>query len=454
MKCHVVDERAEFFGLLAEKLGSEFQLVPLEKNKRAVEEIADCDVIIHSLPARESAEYEARLEEMERIVLNPAAAPVIGFVAEPDREAMRAVIATGAYDCFVESSPLEELRIVLRRAARFHELQRELNRLRSCAQRVQSEFLVSADAKMMAVHSFAQRIAISDANVLITGETGTGKEVIARDIHRSSGRSEYPFVPVACSSLPETLIEAELFGHERGAFTGATSIRQGRFEVAARGTIFLDEIGELTPALQVKLLRVLQECQFERLGSNMSRPMEARVICATNCDLKAMVQAGKFRADLYYRLNTVEVHIPPLRERREDVVALAFFFLQRYAERQKRPACRISPVALAALRRYEWPGNVRELEHVIERAVVICDGPEIRSEHLPAELIKTTIFNAEPGSNCLSFEDEVKGFKRRLIEKTLQQTGQNKVRAARTLNISRSSLHRLIDELDVFAGSA
>ncbi len=454
MKCHVVDERTEFLRVLAEKLGSQFQLIAVAKNKRSVEEIADCDAIIMCLPARESAEYESRLEEMQRLVLNPAAVPVIGFVAEPDREAMQAVIASGAYDCFVESSPLEELRIVLRRAFRFHELQRELNQLRNNAQTTVSKFLVSADAQMMAVHAFARRIATSDANVLITGETGTGKEVIARDIHHASGRAEQPFVPVACSSLPETLIEAELFGHERGAFTGATTLRQGRFEVAARGTIFLDEIGELTPALQVKLLRVLQECQFERLGSNRPRPMEARVICATNRDLKAMVQAGKFRADLYYRLNTVEVHIPPLRERREDVIALALFFLQRYAERQKRPACRISPVALSALRRYAWPGNVRELEHVIERAVVICDGPEIRSEHLPQDVIQATIFSSTPGNNCLSFEDEVKRFKRSLIAKTLQQAGQNKVRAARTLSISRSSLHRLIDELDVSAGTA
>jgi DNA-binding NtrC family response regulator len=454
MKCHVVDERPEFFGIFAEKIGSEFQFSTLDRTRRSMEEIADCDVIIVSLPMPASAYYDQRVEAMQRIVLNPAAVPVIGFLGEPDRTAMRAVIASGAYDCFVESSPLEELRIVLRRAARFHDLQRELNRLRASTQPMQSEFLVSADTNMMAVHSFARRIATSDASVLITGETGTGKEVIARDIHRASGRSQYPFVPVACSSLPETLIEAELFGHERGAFTGATMLRRGRFEVAERGTIFLDEIGELTPSLQVKLLRVLQECEFERLGSNKPRPMEARVICATNCDLKAMVQAGKFRADLFYRLNTVEVHMPPLRERRDDIVALALFFLQRYAKRQDRPACRISPVALSALRRYDWPGNVRELEHVIERAVVICDIPEIRSEHLPPDLVRNTIFNAEQGGNCLSFEDEVKTFKRRLIHKALQQAGQNKVRAARTLSISRSSLHRLIDELDVLAGTA
>lgn len=222
-------------------------------------------------------------------------------------------------------------------------------------------------------------------------------------------------------------------------------MRQGRFEAAGSGTIFLDEIGELTPSLQVKLLRVLQECQFERLGSNKPRVMEARVICATNRDLKAMVRAGQFRADLFYRLNTVEIHIPPLRDRRDDIVALAFLFLKRYAEKQNRPACRIAPAALSALSRYDWLGNVRELEHVIERAIVICDGLEVRLEHLPHDVRGGVLAEV----TAISMEHQVKVFKRRLIEKSLENAGHNKVQAARNLCISRSSLHRLIEELEI-----
>ncbi len=450
MKCYVIDDRPDFFAVVARKLGEDFRILTVGKQEWTPADIAGFDVVICSLPNSASLGYEEEVEQLRRVVAQAGGVPIIGCIGEPDRKAMREIVASGAYDCFVESSPLEELRIVLRRAAHYHELRRELERLRS-TKASESDCLVNSDPEMVALHSFAMRIAPSDANVLLTGETGTGKEVLARAIHRASGREQSPFVPVACSSLPETLIEAELFGHERGAFTGATVVRQGRFEAAGHGTIFLDEIGELTPALQVKLLRVLQECQFERLGSNRPRPMEARVICATNRDLKAMVRAGQFRADLYYRLNTVEIQLPPLRKRREDIVALAYLFLKRYAEKQKRSVSRIGPVALSALCKYDWPGNVRELEHVIERAVVICDGPEIMVDHLPQDIRGGAAAGdgSLPVRNSVSLDTQVKTFKRQLIEKSLEQAGHNKVRAARNLCISRSSLHRLIEELDI-----
>jgi transcriptional regulator with PAS, ATPase and Fis domain len=279
----------------------------------------------------------------------------------------------------------------------------------------------------------------------VTGETGTGKELLARAIHKASPRSQAPFIAVSCSSLPETLIEAELFGHERGAFTGANVARKGRFEAAEQGTIFLDEIGELSPGLQVKLLRVLQERSFERLGSNQSRPMEARVICATNRNLKELVKAGLFRADLYYRLNTIELALPPLRERRDDIAVLAYSFLQTYTEKHRSRAQRIAAGAMHTLEEYEWPGNIRELQNVVERAVVICDGPEIRMEHLPSHLASTQ----EPEIDTPSFDEEVKSFKRRLIYRVLSDNGNNKLQTARTLKIARSSLHRLIDELEI-----
>jgi DNA-binding NtrC family response regulator len=294
------------------------------------------------------------------------------------------------------------------------------------------------------VFQLAQRVAQTDATVLVTGESGTGKELVARAIHQASPRAKEPFVAVACSSLPETLIESELFGHEKGAFTGANAVRQGRFEAAGQGTIFLDEIGELSPAMQVKLLRVLQERTFERLGSNKPVAMEARVICATNRNLKQLVEQGSFRLDLYYRLNTVELELPPLRERRDDITLLAHAFLQSFAERHQKPARRISPAALCALQEYDWPGNVRELQNVLERAVVISDGPDIRINHLPSQFA-----GWEEETEPASFEEEVRNFKRRLIQRTLQEYGNNKLQAARSLKIARSSLHRLIDELDI-----
>jgi DNA-binding NtrC family response regulator len=268
--------------------------------------------------------------------------------------------------------------------------------------------------------------------------------MLARAIHQASPRGSAPFVVVACSSLPEALIEAELFGYERGAFAGATGSRRGRLEAAERGTIFLDEIGGLSPTLQVKLLRVLQERTLQRLGSNQSRTMEARVLCATSRDLPELVKSGAFRCDLYYGLKTIEIQLPALRDRRDDIAVLAYSFLQASAERHHRPAQRISAAALMALQEYDWPGNVRELQNVIERAVVVCDGPEIRIEHLPSPLAAWDMTLADA-----SFDEEVRAFKRRLIQRVLLEFDNNKLQAARSLKIARSSLHRLIDELDV-----
>jgi DNA-binding NtrC family response regulator len=444
MNCHFVDPRAEFFAVLAEKLGEEFLLEPVSPED--CERLAKCDLIIAGLPSPEYPDFPARQATLQKLVRNPAGVPVIAFLATHERSVARMAMVAGAYDYWVEASPLEELRIVLRRAAHFHELNRELQRLRVSACELQDFVsIVGTDQKMRAIFLLASKVAGTDATVLITGETGTGKELLAHAIHQASTRAQHPFVAVACSSLPETLIEAELFGHEKGAFTGATGTRRGRFEAAERGTIFLDEIGELSLGLQVKLLRVLQERTFERLGSNQPRVMEARVICATNCDLPELVKAGRFRSDLYYRLNTIELALPPLRARRDDIAVLAHSFLQTYADKHKRPARRIQRAALAALEEYAWPGNIRELQNVMERAVVISDGPEITMEHLPSQFASWQVAGAE----SYSLEDEVRNFKRRLIQRVLCDHGNNKLQAARTLGIARSSLHRLIDELQV-----
>jgi len=441
--CRFVDQRVDFFAVLEEKLGEDFSLTPAAEDD--YDSLGASDVLICSLPANEDARFPASLKTLQMLVRNPAGIPVVVFLSTDEREVMREAVSAGAFDHFVESGSMEELRLVLRRAARFQELRRELQRLQAGSFK-ESEFssMVGTDETMRPVFSLASKVASTDANVLITGESGTGKELLARSIHSASPRASEPFVAVACSSLPETLIEAELFGHEKGAFTGANAARVGRFEAAGQGTIFLDEVGDLAPALQVKLLRVLQERTLERLGSNQSRPMEARVICATHRNLQQLAKDGSFRLDLFYRLNTVEITLPPLRERRDDIAALAHSFLQAFNQRHHRTVQRISAAALCALEEYAWPGNVRELQNVIERAIVVCEGSEIGIEHLPSQFAAWP--EAEAGS---SFDEEVRNFKRRLVLRTLAECGNNKVQAARFLKIARSSIHRLIEELDI-----
>src|SRR5438445_486587 len=260
MKCYFVDSRLDFFLILSEKLGSEFELSPIPAG---AEHFRSCDVIILGVPADAAAEGHERLLLLQRIMRTPGAAPVVAYVPQSEREVTRRIFEAGAYDCFVETSSIEELRIVLRRAAKFKEMTDELDRLRiEAAPSAGFRNVVGANPKMRAVYAFAARVANTDTSVLITGETGTGKDLLARSVHEISQRAAQPFIAVSCASLPEHLIEAELFGHERGAFTGANHSRQGRFEAAQAGTLFLDEIGELSPGLQVKLLRVLQDREF------------------------------------------------------------------------------------------------------------------------------------------------------------------------------------------------
>jgi DNA-binding NtrC family response regulator len=446
LKCCYVDRRTEFFSLLNKKLGSEFVLVAANRGSAEDrEQLANCDVIIASLPAADHPSFSSSLSQLQELAHNPQVAQVVALLASPDREAMRLALSNGAYDQFEENGPLDELRVILRRAAQHRDLMVELDRLRASAARLSNfKSVVGSDPKMREIFKFARKVAQTDATVLITGESGTGKELMARALHENSPRKAQSFVAVACSSLPETLIESELFGHEKGAFTGAVTARRGRFEAAERGTIFLDEVGEMVPTLQLKLLRVLQERTFERLGSNHPLPMEARIICATNRNLKELVAAGTFRLDLYYRLNTVEIQLPPLRERRQDISLLAHTFLHTYATRHRRLVARISHAAMCVLEEHSWPGNVRELENVIERAVVICDHGEIGIQDLPQELTANT-----RKSESTTFEEEVREFKRRLISRALAANGNNKMRAALSLKMPRSSLHRLIGELNI-----
>lgn len=308
--------------------------------------------------------------------------------------------------------------------------------------------MIGQSKRMLDIYEFISKVAPTDSTVLIYGESGTGKELAARAIHQNSQRADEPFIAINCAALVETLLESELFGHEKGAFTGATTQKKGKFEIANGGTVFLDELGELAPLLQAKLLRVLQEQQFERVGSTRSIQVDIRLIAATNRDLLQAVAEGSFRKDLYYRLNVVSFEMPPLRDHREDVMPLANYFIAKFKHKSTRQVSGISVAAQAYLLDYHWPGNVRELENVIERAVVLGNADVILLEDLPKSLIES-----EPKSNAslTTISDGVKESKKYLILKAIDQASGNYTEAAKLLGVHPNHLHRLVRTMNLRA---
>jgi Nif-specific regulatory protein len=306
--------------------------------------------------------------------------------------------------------------------------------------------MVGDSSRMRDVYQFVTKVAPKDSTVLIRGESGTGKELVARAIHRNSKRANRPFVAINCAALTESLLESELFGHERGAFTGAISQKKGKIEVADGGTLFLDEVGELALPLQAKLLRVLQEREFERVGGTRPIKVDIRLIAASNRNLDEAVKANLFRQDLYYRLNVVCVTLPPLRERREDIPLLAAFFVQRFSTEANRPVAGLSPETHALLRNYDWPGNVRELQNAVERAVVLGSSDHIRPEDLPEALVET---NQPAHSGILRYHEAVNSVKRELIIRAIEQAGGSFTEAAKLLDLHPNYLHRLVRNMEL-----
>lgn len=317
----------------------------------------------------------------------------------------------------------------------------EQERLQAENKRLQEELqeryrptnIIGNSQPMHAVYEQIKQVAGSDANVLIRGESGTGKELVAHAIHHKSPRAGRPYVKVNCAALPETILESELFGHERGAFTGATGMRKGRFELADGGTIFLDEVGDFSPATQVKLLRVLQEREFERVGGTSTIRVNVRILAATNRNLEEMVSAGTFREDLYYRLNVFPIHLPPLRSRKSDILLLADHFVQKYAKSMDKPVRRISTMAIDMMMAYHWPGNVRELENCIERAVLVSEDQVIHGHHLPPSLQTSEESGTPPRGNL---EETLAAIEREMLVDALKSTQGNCVRAAAQLGVS------------------
>jgi two-component system response regulator HydG len=349
----------------------------------------------------------------------------------------------GAYDYLTKPLNFDELKLTLERALEHKRLSEENRHLRETVSSGQPlSGIIGTSSAMREVTEMVKVVAPTEATVLITGESGTGKELIARAIHSASNRKKRPLVTINCAALSEPLLESELFGHEKGAFTGADRRRDGRFMQADKGTIFLDEIGEISMHMQAKLLRAVQEREIQRVGSDTVQSVDVRILAATNRDLKAEVEAGRFREDLYYRLHVMVLRLPALRERQDDVPLLANFFLERFAEKNRKTLKGFTPLAMDMLIRYPWPGNVRELENTVERAVILSMGEYVTEKELPASMVE----QYEPDGPARERDGQIGGKPLEDVQKlailaTLEQTGGNKSEAAKILEITRTTLN-------------
>lgn len=386
---------------------------------------------------------DVRMAEMDGIAAlkaiksyNPAI-PILIMTAYSNVESAVEAIKAGAYDYLTKPLDFDTLQLTLARALEHTSLKSENQDLKQRLRFDQQNFIGRSEPMRKLLEMIAM-IAPSEATVLISGESGTGKELIARAVHANSLRKDRPLVSINCAALSESLLESELFGHEKGAFTGADKRREGRFMEADQGTLFLDEIGEVSPLMQAKLLRAIQEQEIQRVGSNQTLSVDVRLIAATNRDLLADVEAGRFRQDLYYRLNVVTVDSPPLRARREDIPLLAMHFLAKFAERNRKPVKGFTPLAMDMLLKYPWPGNVRELENSVERGVILLSGDFISEKELPLSISQCV--DVQPDRQCGQAIQPLEQVEKQAILAALEQTAGNKTEAAKQLGITRKTL--------------
>jgi len=386
------------------------------------------------------------LEFLEAVKSTNASIPVVLMTAYGTVETAVEAMKAGASDYVLKPFSMEEIQLILHRELDVRSLREENRSLREAlGRRYEFKNIIARGPAMQEVLATVERIAPTNSTVLLGGESGVGKDMIARAIHQHSRRASGPFIKINCTAIPENLLESELFGYEKGAFTGATTAKPGKFELADRGTVFLDEIGDVPGGIQAKLLRVLQEREFERLGGTKTLKVDVRVLAATNQDLRAALEQGTFREDLYYRLNVVPINLPPLREHKEDIPYLADHFIMRFAREAGKKISGITPAAIQRLTDFHWPGNIRELENIIERAVALSNGPvlQVGDIHLDTSPIKTSTASLLPeGMTLEQYEDEI-------IQEALRRAGGNKSQAARTLGLSRNALRYRLSKMGV-----
>ena len=434
----LADDEKNMRWVLSEALEADgYEIVEAADGKEALSAIAEQapDILIldHKMPAPDG------MEVLRRIRAKGHRFPVIMLTAHGNVQTAVEAMKAGANEYLTKPFDLEELRLSIGKALQMSALAAEVDRLREELDRDWDvDGIVAADPVMLEMLETVRKVAGTSATVMIYGESGTGKELVARAIHRLSSRTTRPFISISAGALPETLLESELFGYEKGAFTGAMTAKPGRFEMANGGTLFLDEIGDISPAVQVKMLRVLQERTFERLGGTRSIEVDVRVISATNRDLQQLIADGTFREDLYYRLNVVPLTIPPLRKRPADIPLLVAHFLEKFGAGKRT----IAPAAMEALVGYQWPGNVRELENTIERVVILSHGDTIESEDLPAE-VRAGVSVCDAGSRCIVLPDsglDLEEVELDLVRQALDRSGGSVPQAAKLLGLTTKTL--------------
>lgn len=434
----IADDEKNMRWVLGQALSAEgFEVVEAADGKEALAAIAeqepDIMILDHRMPAPDG------MEVLRRIRSKDLAFPVIMLTAHGNVTQAVEAMKAGASEYLTKPFDLEELKLSISKALQYRDLAAEVERLREELDREYDvQGIVAGDQGMLETLETVHKVAPTSATVLIYGESGTGKELIARAIHNLSERAGKPFVSISAGALPETLLESELFGYEKGAFTGAMNAKPGRFEMANGGTLFLDEIGDISAATQVKLLRVLQERRFERLGGTRSIEVDVRIVAATNRDLQQLIADGEFREDLFYRLNVVPVTLPPLRQRSSDIPLLVAHFMEKYNAGSKS----ISPDAMRALATYQWPGNIRELENTIERLVILSHGDEIGVEDLPAE-VRAGVACPDRGPSRFSLPEDgvdLEEVELDLVRQALDRSGANVPKAAKLLGLTAKTL--------------
>ncbi|MCQ2981375.1 MAG: sigma-54 dependent transcriptional regulator [Treponemataceae bacterium] len=441
----IIDDEKNIREGLAAALSMEFDdriKVELADNgKTGLERFAkgDIDLVITDLRMPEVTGEQV----LAKITAENPGVPVIVLTGHGSIDSAVEAMRSGAYDFLTKPPNLDELTAIVQRALKSRELVIRNQRLESDLESKQSfESIIGKSAEMQKIFDMVRRVADSKANVLITGESGVGKELIANAIHKLSSRHDNALVKVNCAALSESLLESELFGHEKGAFTGAIAQKKGRFELADKGTIFLDEIGEINQTVQIKILRVLQERQFERVGGEDTLSVDVRVVAATNKDLEKEVAEGRFREDLFYRLNVVHIHVPPLRERKDDIPLMIQAFVKEFAEENGKQIADIDNRARSALYNYSWPGNIRQLRNFMESAVVMCQGNRITLDDLPPTISQATVDESIHVPAGISLDEAEKI----VILQNLARYNNNKSKTAEVLQIGRKTLHRKLAE--------